>query len=149
MTTIALKDGVLACDKQGTNYGTISTCAAKMVHSDSSVYCFCGTLTTGLKFINWLLDEQRGKAPSIRKTCVVEMDKKTGAAYVWEDNIPIKIEDSVFATGSGGDVALGAMEAGATPEEAIKIATKWDTHTGKGVQVVVSKAAAKRRARSG
>jgi hypothetical protein len=41
----------------------------------------------------------------------------------------------VYATGSGGQLALGALAMGATPEEAIKVASKYDAYTGHGVQV--------------
>lgn len=48
---------------------------------------------------------------------------------------PIEIE---FPTsiGSGADLALGAMANGATPQEAIKIAIKYDTGSGGRVQTL-------------
>jgi ATP-dependent protease HslVU (ClpYQ) peptidase subunit len=43
-----------------------------------------------------------------------------------------------YAVGSGSDFALGALAAGATPQEAVKIATQLDAYTGGKVRVVNS-----------
>jgi len=44
--------------------------------------------------------------------------------------------DTPFAVGSGSDLAIGAMDAGVSPEEAVRIACWRDTHTGGEIQVV-------------
>lgn len=43
--------------------------------------------------------------------------------------------DLPFAIGSGGDYALGALAMGATAEEAIKVASRYDPYTSNQVQV--------------
>ncbi len=42
---------------------------------------------------------------------------------------PEEIPVQYYAVGSGGNIALGAMDAGATAEEAVKIACRRDTYT--------------------
>jgi ATP-dependent protease HslVU (ClpYQ) peptidase subunit len=42
------------------------------------------------------------------------------------------INQPFFAIGSGMQFAIAAMEAGKTPYEAVKIASKHDPHTGMG-----------------
>ena len=59
------------------------------------------------------------------------------------------IEDKYWAHGSGGNVALGALYMGATPQEAVKAATYHDTYTGRGIQVFTSEAAKQREKRNG
>ena len=147
MTTIAYKQGIVACDKQATDGCTVTGGSFKMVKGEASTYVITGTLTRGVRFTNWLEGGQEGKAPKLKDTIVFEMDNTTGKAQVWEDKVPLPIEDTYWAHGSGGEVALGAMYMGASVEEAIRAATKHDTYTGKGVQVVYSKAAKKRLAR--
>jgi len=41
-----------------------------------------------------------------------------------------------YALGSGYQVAMGAMEFGATAEEAVRAAIKWDTGSGGDVTVL-------------
>lgn len=44
------------------------------------------------------------------------------------------VKEPYGSLGSGGGIAMGAMLAGATPTEAIKIASKKDIYTGMGVK---------------
>jgi ATP-dependent protease HslVU (ClpYQ) peptidase subunit len=48
---------------------------------------------------------------------------------------PVEVLDGMAAVGSGAKFALGAMEAGKTAAEAVVIASKFDPHTGGGVDV--------------
>lgn len=44
------------------------------------------------------------------------------------------VKDKYASIGSGANVAIGAMEAGSTPKEAVKIASKIDIYTGMGIK---------------
>lgn len=46
------------------------------------------------------------------------------------------IKDGFYAVGSGGPYALGAMAMGASPEEAVAIAARFDPGTGGEVEVL-------------
>lgn len=46
------------------------------------------------------------------------------------------IKDGFYAIGSGGPYAMGAMAMGATPEEAVAIAARFDPNTGGEVEVL-------------
>lgn len=48
----------------------------------------------------------------------------------------VEILEDFFAIGSGKFIALGAMEMGATVEQAVRAACKFDESTGKGVNVI-------------
>ncbi len=52
----------------------------------------------------------------------------------WHSEI-IQIQDSFAAVGSGAKYAIGALERGATAEQAVKIAIKWDSACGGATQV--------------
>lgn len=51
------------------------------------------------------------------------------------------IKDQFFAIGSGGPYALGAMAMGASPEEAVAIASRFDPATGPEIEVLQLKVA--------
>jgi hypothetical protein len=60
-----------------------------------------------------------------------------GHALRFEDSpYPIVIKDEKWAYGSGGDLALGAMEMGATAPQAILVASKYNIYCGCGVDLM-------------
>lgn len=140
MTTIAYKSGVLACDKQASDNGTVAKAACKMVRRRDYVYAVAGTLADGLRFIDYLENDPEAEAPELSKTTVVRMSRTTGHVDVFEEcDYPVPVEDVMYAWGSGADLAIGAMAHGATPREAVLIASKWDSGSGLGVQVAEAK----------
>jgi hypothetical protein len=76
--------------------------------------------------------EAFSKPPKTGKiTGLVLTEKKE--IFVFESyNKWIKVSESFCAIGSGANIALGAMAAGATPTEAIKYTSKLDVYTGMG-----------------
>ncbi len=129
MTTIAYKDGVLAADTRATQGDTILMNVSK-IHRDSlTPTAFCGDLKVLQDFRNhqdweqlptegWESINTRG---TLRDAQGVTLSIKPG---------------DFWAIGSGAPFALGAMAAGATPEQAVKIAARYDTGTNDTVEVV-------------
>ncbi len=141
MTTIAWKDGILACDKRITEDNFVYK-GTKFKETEASVYVGTGELSSALRFIEYLMGD-REKPPKLKGAFVLEFDKKTGSLNLWEKKyIGIPIETKMYAHGSGYGIAIGAMSFGATPEEAIRIAAKHDAYTGHGVKCWVSERAA-------
>lgn len=56
------------------------------------------------------------------------------AGYLASDLSWVQDERGVLAVGSGSKYAIGALEHGATPREAVKTAMKWDVYTGGSVE---------------
>jgi ATP-dependent protease HslVU (ClpYQ) peptidase subunit len=48
----------------------------------------------------------------------------------------IPMEEPYAATGSGAAIALGAMSAGYSPKEAVKVASRYDIYSGMGTRVL-------------
>lgn len=136
MTTIVWKPGVLATDKRITDDNLVfGNGAIKAVETEDKVYAITGTITRGLRFVNYLRKNKKGNPPRLKDAVVVEFDKRSGRAQMWESrHTPLPCKD-FYVAGSGGQIALGALEMGATPEEAIRVASKYDAYTGNGVQV--------------
>jgi hypothetical protein len=146
MTTVAYSKGEIACDKQASDSGMIGRASYKAQVIGNSVYICAGTLTRGRKFVQWLTEAAEDTpAPPLKGTQVIEMSLKTGKAVLWEDDIPQPIEEQYYAWGSGSHLAVGAMAFGATPAQAVSVATKHDEGTGGGVQVFTSQPAARRK----
>lgn len=140
MTTIVYKDGILACDSQvTTNSEVIIGYCNKIQEFDNEVICGSGSTTAIKQFIDW---HRRGDDPEKKPTllgdgcvCFV-IDKKTLELKRYCDCWYDSIGASFYVTGSGMEIAIGALEMGATAEEAIKAACKYDTGTGGEVHVL-------------
>lgn len=59
-----------------------------------------------------------------------------GAVLYQEHDIPVRIEDTFFAIGTGSPYAIGAMAMGANAVEAVEIACAHDIHCGLPVMYV-------------
>lgn len=145
VTTIAYKDGVLACDKQAVDDGSKVKATGKLIVTKTHAYAVTGHYAYGLAFIRAGLDLDERE---LEKADVVAMDLRTGKAVVYEPpGTPIPIEERMYAKGSGAQLALGALAMGASPANAVRIASRYDPDTGMGVQVVHSDRAIKRAVR--
>ena len=75
--------------------------------------------------------EDYKKPPKVNVECLVLTEDKKLFTFVnpgkW-----LQIKEKYYAVGSGAQFAMGAMEAGKTPLEAVKIASKKDPMTGMG-----------------
>lgn len=68
-------------------------------------------------------------------SCIV-ISKDGNTVWIIDDEVtPFEVEDDIVTTGSGGSVARGALAAGATMEEAINIAIRYDSNSGGPVRV--------------
>jgi len=138
VTTVVWKKGILVCDSQSTSFNIRSEGSYKLVIDENMAYVVTGSTAEGLSVIDALI---KGEEPSkLKEAEIVAMDLETGDGYVYEySSVPLPIRDKFYAGGSGGDIALGALAMGATPEEAVRIASKYDVYTGGKVQIVYSK----------
>lgn len=139
MTTIALNKNEIACDLQFTHPSGYKFKGTTKVHQiyNPAIYPkpfyvgFAGSVTAGQAGLNWLIDPV-GKPPKSggAEFVVLTQDKKmftfTNPAS-W-----IAITDQHYSIGSGSQYAAGAMQAGKSPLEAVKIASKFDPNTGNG-----------------
>lgn len=61
---------------------------------------------------------------------------KNNLYYIAEDYSVLRTKTNVYGIGSGSAYAIGAIDAGADIIKAIKIASKYDIHTGGKIQIV-------------
>lgn len=141
MTTIAANKDTIACDLQFTT-GTIKlkggskitevggTIAKELFGVDRVLIGYCGTAAE-LGNMNRWLSNPTTKPPVFRNGNMLMLSKR--GLFFSENLIDWHpVNQKYYAMGSGGAFALGALEAGKTPLEAVKVASKHDAFTGMG-----------------
>ena len=93
---------------------------------------FCGGAGVLGELATWFIAPS-GRGPNIRNGEMLMLCSDgiyhANSVATWNE-----VRESYFSIGSGMQYALAAMEAGKTPSQAIKIATKYDIYTGLGVK---------------
>lgn len=139
MTTIAWDGKVLAGDRQRTEYGT-PTKARKVYRVRSKdgrrflIGC-TGDSDDCVAMVRWL--KGRGDKPVPKALGVISIDERGRVWLCGEKLVWYQIKGLPYwSIGSGSDYALGAMAAGKSARDALRIATRLDVSTGGGVDVV-------------
>ncbi len=142
-TAIATPEGIW-CDTQLTIGGTKVRCLTKTYTVGSTIVALSGSGAKGEIYLA-LLEKHKGALPPTTEASVAlwgpspdqDEPRAFGGVAVTDEGIFLidcmgysaQSADPWVVTGSGGDAALGALHAGARPEEAIRIASKVDDAT--------------------
>lgn len=147
MTTISYKDGIMAHDGKMTLGDTvIKLDTEKAFWVNNHLVGICGRARAINTFVTWLqrmtdyhiVNQEVGDLVDLIPP-VLEDDEGYTALVVtpskqvlmYEGNTPIDMGNDVpMAVGSGSVYALAAMKAGASAEEAVKIACELDVYSG-------------------
>ena len=133
MSTIAVKDGIIAYDSRTTRGRTILDDDADKKHEKNGVYFFMvGAVCDYPKLIEAFFDpnikvfelEASAFVVENEKLFTIGVDEKRGLWKTLEN--PIKPN----AMGSGEEHAITAMDCGLTAAEAVEMAKKRDSSTG-------------------
>jgi hypothetical protein len=128
LTTIATDGKSMAGDTLTSN-GHIFGFGEKIFRApDGRIFGACGETAQCIKFRRWMMEG--GDCPGFKEKFEALILNLDGTAHWFDEDcemIPLMLPASI---GTGGELATGAMEAGATPEEAVRIAAKRDTGTG-------------------
>jgi len=137
MTTIAYRDGILVSDRQTTCGNARQECA-KMWSVKGHVVAVAGVLSDGIKFRDWWRAGKPDAGWCIdHDTTIIVLDTHTGELVEYDSNmVPMPVYGKFLSWGSGCDLALGAMEAGADAVQAVTIAMRHDAYTGIGLSIV-------------
>lgn len=95
-----------------------------------------GDVAFGHSVIDWL--ESGGDPPKLDCDAgfsALILHPTGEVSLMGQDCKPVLIE-LPYAVGSGMDLAIGAMRAGASPEKAVRIASEYDPHTGGKITVM-------------
>lgn len=86
-------------------------------------------------YLDWFANPspKKGKPPPLcvdNETATIFMVEPNGQIVMIRHYGPMRVNAPYYAMGSGEEIALGAMEFGATAEQAVEVAGKLDVNTG-------------------
>jgi ATP-dependent protease HslVU (ClpYQ) peptidase subunit len=130
MTTIATDGKSMAADGRTTAGNTVVDATTRKLHrlADGRIVGMCGNSQDGPAFLEWL--RSGGDKPKLGENFGALVLTPRGRIEKYEDSCIAIPRKPPQATGSGMDFALGALDAGATPDQAVRIAAKRDIYTG-------------------
>lgn len=133
MTTIAYRDGILASDSDTfTHEGYIRMPgkSKKIIRlSDGSLIAGSGIKRQISDFALWC-ETKEGTKPSIDDATILKVTKTSITIFDGKTDERDVTDCNFYAIGSGAMAALAAMYMGATAEQAIEVASKFDPWTG-------------------
>jgi ATP-dependent protease HslVU (ClpYQ) peptidase subunit len=151
MSVIVWDGKTVAADRQGTR-GDVAMTVTKLHRlKNGNIGGFAGNMETSHLLVDWY---NAGAKPDdwpvevqMNEDLLTEFVLFTpkGAFTFGQLGRPMAVETCPMAWGSGSDLALGAMEAGAGVVRAVEIACKFNVYCGMGVDVAVIKQPAKAR----
>lgn len=139
MTVIAWDGKSIAADRRAERGGVVCIATKLIKGRDGWMLATCGRMDQGIALKNWFNDGAEPKTyPAFMKdddTTLIAIKGKQ--VRVWESlPEPSSYNDKFSAWGSGAEFAIGAMAAGATALEAVKIAGKHCVTCGNGYDVI-------------
>lgn len=133
MTTIATDGKSMAADRLVTSDTAIHGVTTKIVQlDDGTIIGHTGNAYQFESFVTWY-KMHRPEPFDCRDDMEALVLTPDGVIRCYDQYGRSYVADAPQATGSGCRVAIGAMAAGATPAEAVEIASRYDTKTGGGV----------------
>lgn len=123
MTVIACNAYMMAGDSQVTD-GDIKSRCQKVYRINGDFVGFAGSLQDGLQFIEWYKDQSKDK-PSLDNFEGLVLQKDGTILHYESALIPTTLAPHPhYAIGNGSHWAMGAMYAGFTPDQAVRLCCK-------------------------
>lgn len=133
MTTVVTNGKVMVADCQLTDAGVSFIYQDKIRKVNGHLIGGAGDPDDIALFMSWF-ENPTGKPPKLSNRFEAVVVNPAGNIYYYTRRlVPQQIHDKFYAIGSGFHLAIGAMEYGASPMDALKIACKRDIHTGVGI----------------
>lgn len=91
-------------------------------------------------FFDWFQDDDPERPPlaalKLEGFSGIIVSPEGVIAHIDASGYPMEIDAPFYALGIGADIDIGALEMGATSQEAVKAAIKWSANCGGKIQVV-------------
>lgn len=130
MTTVAYRDGVMACDTRMTG-GFISTVDTKVITGPDALVGFCGDPIAAYEAAVWLAGETRERPSCSNKDDILFLVYRRNGLFLVDGELrELPLKGKYHAIGSGEQAAMVAMHMGATAKEAVKMAIRVDENSG-------------------
>lgn len=130
MTTIAYRDGILAADRLFTAGDIRSGLGSKIGRDGGYRWGMVGDRPGAISLFAWFKGGKPTKQPEREAggSLIIIYDHGEGEVYSQGTSWPLA-EAEFHAWGSGADIARGAMAMGASAEEAVQAAARFDVYT--------------------
>lgn len=138
MTVIAWDGRTLAADKR-TNFGSVVLTTTKLrKYPDGRLAGAAGPSGACRAALDWLADGgDPAKYTAEIKDVHLLMIRPDGSAWMFDGSaVPMRIEDSFCAIGSGMSEAMVAMACGKTAAEAVELTARYVSNCGNGVDTL-------------
>jgi ATP-dependent protease HslVU (ClpYQ) peptidase subunit len=133
MTTIVATVEIMASDRRVTGGPMFK--ATKIQRIKGSIYGGAGNLEQIIKMFEWFRNPDMKPDWKFQPEFEILQLSPEGL-FVWGcEMIAVPVGMPYYAIGSGSHYALGALECGAPPADAIRVAHKFDPYTGREVQI--------------
>lgn len=98
----------------------------KIARIGKSIFAGAGDPDELTQFFDW----RRGKKKPVIEDAIDVLEVAPGGIYVYGKKlVRLKINEEIYAVGSGAQYAMGAIAMGATPEQSIEVASRYDSST--------------------
>ena len=137
MTVLVYRAGVLASDSMMSDNGTSCGTVRKLARGPGGTIAgACGSCGMSRRFLSWIEMGEPGEfdPDGAHFSALIvrpggEVLRMSAGGGLWEVDAPFHTD------GSGSDIAMGALEVGATAVQAVEAAIKWDVHCGGPIQI--------------
>lgn len=140
MTTIAIRDGIIAADTQETVGGFRLISSPKILHlPNGNVLAAAGEsakIEQAIRFFSDDWNTNLDKAPDFKKSFEAILVSKGRVYFCTASCIPVPLGNPIYAIGHGWQLAMAAMQLGMSAEDAVKFASELDVFTNGEVQLV-------------
>ena len=138
MTTVVWDGESIASDSRATAGGTVlAGKCQKIFRNKGAVYAVCGEVATAIAMKDWLIagaDPDDYPMFNADEYTVLMIKDRVGYVYAGE-RFPFEVSPP-FAMGTGKEIALGALLAGADIQQAVEIACQLDPESAAPVKVL-------------
>jgi ATP-dependent protease HslVU (ClpYQ) peptidase subunit len=137
----------MACDQQATTgSGTRLKLKTKIFRFEAGgvfptgfIVGFAGTTNEWMEVADYLYDPANRNPPAMRNSEGLVLTDEGEIFHFSKADKWLLVEVPHFAIGTGSHFALGALESGKSPKEAVRAAMKHDVYTGGGVKTLTIK----------
>ncbi|HSE77284.1 MAG TPA: hypothetical protein VLG66_04720 [Alphaproteobacteria bacterium] len=155
MTTVAVRDGVMAADTLLIR-SEVRCSIGKIFRRDYGLVGGAGSRSDILRLLEWYDGDRRGKPDFVGygddrpEVDLLILERDGGLVVISQYLVITRLREPFFAIGSGAAAALGAMHAGCDARRAVEIAARVDVNTQEPVEwATLDELPARRRRRAG
>lgn len=137
MTTIAYRDGIMAGDTAVSDRGTYCGQYQKVFARDGALMGVCGCLGEVARLRDWFMAGAEGDPPALTDSDSEALLITGDGVVEWvgHPNKRMVITGDMHAIGSGFQLAIGAMAAGASALQAVEVACDFDLCTRRPINL--------------